>query len=149
MASSRSPTTVIPDVRHKDLIQAFAELRQRGFAVGVSKRLTLAPHLFYDVVAQAPAPRTRVEPGATVTLEPGLFNTALARHGPRSDTVPDVTGKTIAYAAARLHRAGYSWWARAPRRSPSVASSLLEAFCVTGQRLDEGTVRLVVEPSPS
>jgi eukaryotic-like serine/threonine-protein kinase len=95
---SKGPEPVsVPSVVHLPYDQALGQLQDLGFAV--ARQDVDSNEVKDTVISQDPAGNTEAPPGSTVTL--------FVSKGPKTATVPDVTGATRKEGARTLHDQGF------------------------------------------
>src|SRR5207247_4813371 len=88
----------VPSVVGQPLDQAISVLEGAGFKVG-SPRYTDSDQLKDTVISQDPSGNSSAPSGATITLT--------VSKGPKTTTIPDVTGEDVDTAKVRLKGAGF------------------------------------------
>lgn len=144
VGSSSSPTTMVrvPHEGNSAIESLLPRIHHAGLRITIPAGWGAGSFSGVGAVIETPTPGTRVPSGSAVTLEItqiiGMPSEQSGRH-----LVPQVTGATLAKAAAAIAAAGLPWGVRATALPPTSTTDLYAVYCVTSQKPAGGTTMTI------
>jgi beta-lactam-binding protein with PASTA domain len=134
---SNGEQVTVPNLHHKSVVEAYADLRKLGLKVEIDGPIRVASNHISGVAGHAPEAGEEVQVGSVVTLHPGFrpMGSIFLVEEPDAVRLPNLVGKRLDVAVDRLESLGLLWGTESLSALPvSDEATLLEHYVVTGTK---------------